>query len=111
MKIFKTIAIAAIILATSIGARAASIENTAAKKHNAASLEAIGFGKTVERTLIEDYLAGQPEETRAIRVIVYNAAGEIVFEGDAEKPGAKEHVRKANFLMEYDNALYYWIEQ
>lgn len=113
MKTFKTIAIIAVISAINLGAQAASAENTnkAATKLNAASLEYLGFGKTTEQALIEDYLAGQTDKIVVTRMIVYSSADQIVFEGDVRTPEAKEIARKADFLMEYDNALYYWIEQ
>lgn len=84
----------------------------AAAKH-AAKMEASGFGKTVKTRLIEDYLEAQKinEQPAAKRAVVYNAQDELAFEGILESPEAESWIRNADFLMEYDNTLYYRIDR
>lgn len=84
----------------------------AAERH-AAKMEAFGFGKTVEIKLIENYLRGQKTDDQPVtkRAVVYTAQDELGFEGELESDEAAGWINKADFLMEYDNTLYYRINQ
>lgn len=111
MKIFKTTAIISGILVTlSLQVCAASADKKADQKHSVA-VEAFGFGRTVEQQLIENYLAEQrqQEQPQQAQTIIYNRVDEVVFEGDSSE--AAGLIRKADFLMEFEDALYYRISE